>query len=180
MISRLVVEVVIPTADALLTALWRAPIGSSGILNFFLGILPTPGLRPLLRSHVLRLIGNSCADTGRFSSPIGDKKPSCYFFPQNLALTQLADENRARVVESGRIHAIIELLHDDSLLPFVIPVLYNVLVDYGESLQHRQVTGNVLMDSLQNLSSSRLVKPASARGSWTSSVALVWKHVVYT
>ncbi|KUI69160.1 Rap1 GTPase-GDP dissociation stimulator 1 [Cytospora mali] len=83
--------------------LWRSPIGSSGILNFFLGILPTPGLRPLLRSHALRLIGNSCADT---------------------------DENRARVVESGRIHAIIELLYDDSLLPFVIPVLYNVLVDY--------------------------------------------------
>lgn len=41
------------------------------------------------------------------------------------------DENRARVVESGRIHAIIELLYEDSLLPFVIPVLYNVLVDYG-------------------------------------------------
>ncbi|KAJ4417157.1 hypothetical protein N0V82_006357 [Gnomoniopsis sp. IMI 355080] len=84
-------------------ALWRSPIGESGILNFFLGILPTPGLRPLLRSHALRLIGNSCADT---------------------------DENRARVVESGRINAIIELLHDDSLLAFVIPVLYNVLVDY--------------------------------------------------
>ncbi|KAF3761649.1 ARM repeat-containing protein, partial [Cryphonectria parasitica EP155] len=83
--------------------LWRSPIGASGILNFFLGILPTPGLRPLLRSHALRLIGNSCADT---------------------------DENRARVVDSGRIHAIIELLYDDSLLPFVIPVLYNVLVDY--------------------------------------------------
>lgn len=33
-------------------------------------------------------------------------------------------------MESGRIHAIIELLHDDTLLPFVIPVLYNVLVDY--------------------------------------------------
>ncbi|ROW03312.1 hypothetical protein VSDG_01559 [Cytospora chrysosperma] len=44
-------------------ALWRSPIGASGILNFFLGILPTPGLRPLLRSHALRLIGNSCADT---------------------------------------------------------------------------------------------------------------------
>lgn len=43
----------------------------------------------------------------------------------------VTDENRARVVESGRIHAIIELLYEDSLLPFVIPVLYNVLVDYG-------------------------------------------------
>lgn len=47
-------------------------------------------------------------------------------------LTCTADDNRARFVESGRIHAIIELLDDDSLLAFVIPVLYNVLVDYGK------------------------------------------------
>lgn len=56
-----------------------------------------------------------------------------FYFEVRISNSQLsADENRARVVESGRIHAIIELLYDDSLLPFVIPVLYNVLVDYGE------------------------------------------------
>lgn len=52
--------------------------------------------------------------------------------PQWLNSHVVTDENRARVVESGRIHAIIELLYEDSLLPFVIPVLYNVLVDYGK------------------------------------------------
>lgn len=84
-------------------SLWRLPIGESGLLDFFLGILPTPDLRPRLRTHALRLIGNSCADT---------------------------DENRARVVEGGHINAIIDLLGHDSLLPYVITVLYNILVDY--------------------------------------------------
>jgi hypothetical protein len=44
-----------------------------------------------------------------------------------------ADENRARVVESDRMGSIVGLLADDSLLAFVIPVLYNICVDYGES-----------------------------------------------
>ncbi|KAK2599775.1 hypothetical protein N8I77_011501 [Diaporthe amygdali] len=39
-------------------------------------------------------------------------------------------ENRARVVEGGHINAIIDLLQHDSLLPYVVTVLYNVLVDY--------------------------------------------------
>ncbi|KAJ0106808.1 gtp binding protein [Diaporthe amygdali] len=39
-------------------------------------------------------------------------------------------ENRARVVEDGHINAIIDLLQHDSLLPYVVTVLYNVLVDY--------------------------------------------------
>ncbi|KAG6361285.1 hypothetical protein INS49_009510 [Diaporthe citri] len=39
-------------------------------------------------------------------------------------------ENRARVVEGGHINAIIDLLQHDSLLPYVITVLYNILVDY--------------------------------------------------
>lgn len=67
--------------------LWRSPIGASGILNFFLGILPTPGLRPLLRSHALRLIGNSCADTGGCHH----LNPGFSFAPtttENIELTQ--------------------------------------------------------------------------------------------
>ncbi|KAK7716412.1 hypothetical protein SLS64_003566 [Diaporthe eres] len=39
-------------------------------------------------------------------------------------------ENRARVVEGGHINAVIDLLQHDSLLPYVITVLYNILVDY--------------------------------------------------
>ncbi|KAG8169734.1 hypothetical protein KVR01_000479 [Diaporthe batatas] len=83
--------------------LWRLPIGESGLLDFFLGILPTPDLRPRLTTHALRLIGNSCADT---------------------------DENRARIVEGNHVKSISDLLQHDSLLPYVITVLYNVLVDY--------------------------------------------------
>ena len=45
-------------------ATWRLPIGESGLLAFFSSIAPTAGLRQALRIHSLRLIGNSCADTG--------------------------------------------------------------------------------------------------------------------
>jgi len=39
------------------------------------------------------------------------------------------------VVESRQIPAIIKLFSNDSLLPFLIPVVYNVCVDYGASPQ---------------------------------------------
>lgn len=45
-------------------ASWRVPIGDSGLLEFFLKVLPLDGLRQSLRMHTLRLVGNSCADTG--------------------------------------------------------------------------------------------------------------------
>lgn len=45
-------------------------MGESGILNSFLGILATEGVTKPLLVHVLRLVGNSCADTGRHSLSI--------------------------------------------------------------------------------------------------------------
>lgn len=84
---------------------WRLPFGDSGILGFFLDLLAEGGLRQNLHKHSLRLIGNSCADT---------------------------DENRARVVENDRLSAITKHLTDQSLLPLNIPVIYNILVDYGK------------------------------------------------
>lgn len=39
-------------------------MGESGVLNFFLEILSTHALKYALQIHVLRLIGNACADTG--------------------------------------------------------------------------------------------------------------------
>ncbi|KAH8903641.1 hypothetical protein BR93DRAFT_918402 [Coniochaeta sp. PMI_546] len=90
-------------ADGSRDASWRVPLGDSGLLNFFLSILHVEGLRQHLLIHALRLIGNSCADT---------------------------DENRARVVQSKQMTSIVKLSSDDSLLPFVIPVVYNVCVDY--------------------------------------------------
>lgn len=85
---------------------WRGPIGESGILQFFLSGLAVDGLRQGLLIHSLRLVGNSCADT---------------------------DENRERVVTGNHIPAVMRHLNDHSLIPFTIPVLFNILVDYGTS-----------------------------------------------
>jgi hypothetical protein len=40
-------------------------MGDSGILKFFLQILSTHALDSKLRIQILRLVGNSCADTGK-------------------------------------------------------------------------------------------------------------------
>ncbi|PNY26395.1 Uncharacterized protein TCAP_03676 [Tolypocladium capitatum] len=82
---------------------WRLPFGESGILEFFLGVLTEDGLSQGLRVHSLRLVGNSCADT---------------------------DENRARVVQDNRLASVTRHLQNESLIPFTIPVLYNILVDF--------------------------------------------------
>ncbi|POR32179.1 Uncharacterized protein TPAR_07604 [Tolypocladium paradoxum] len=82
---------------------WRVPFGEAGILDFFLGILAEDGLSHGLQVHSLRLVGNSCADT---------------------------DENRARVVQDNRLASVTRHLQDESLIPFTIPVLYNILVDF--------------------------------------------------
>ncbi|KAI0011465.1 armadillo-type protein [Xylariaceae sp. FL0662B] len=82
---------------------WRTPLGESGLLDFFLGLIGTAELRPTLTVHILRIIGNSCAEK---------------------------DENRQRVVASGCLPKIVTLLNDNSVLTFVIPVLFNICVDY--------------------------------------------------
>ncbi|KAK5633283.1 hypothetical protein RRF57_008997 [Xylaria bambusicola] len=82
----------------------RIPLGQSGLLEFFCSVVSTQGLRSTLIVQCLRIIGNSSADT---------------------------DENRARVVASGCLPSIVSFLNDDSILAFVIPVLFNISVDYG-------------------------------------------------
>ncbi|KAL7910865.1 hypothetical protein GGI35DRAFT_327272 [Trichoderma velutinum] len=82
---------------------WRAPFGDSGILEFFLRVLAGNQLREGLKIHILRLVGNSCADT---------------------------DENRARLLQGNHLVTVINHLQDESLIPFTIPVLFNILVDY--------------------------------------------------
>jgi len=114
------------------SAKWRIPLGESGILNFFLEALRAHTLRHTLKIHILRLIGNSCADTGKFP----------YQF-QQLKLIP-ADENRARVVTSNYLPSIILQLKDTSLLPFAIPVLYNICVDYGK-LSSTKCNNNLLI-----------------------------------
>ncbi|TRX89187.1 hypothetical protein FHL15_009885 [Xylaria flabelliformis] len=86
----------------------RIPLGQSGLLEFFCSVVSTQGLpRASLVVQCLRIIGNSSADT---------------------------DENRARVVASGCLPAVVALLKndDDEVLAFVIPVLFNICVDYAD------------------------------------------------
>ncbi|KAG6022470.1 hypothetical protein E4U41_002249 [Claviceps citrina] len=92
-------------ADGSRHVAWRLPYGESGILEFFVALLADGRrLRQTLHIHALRLIGNSCADT---------------------------NENRARLVDQDRLLSITKHVADESLIPFNIPVLYNILVDYG-------------------------------------------------
>lgn len=42
------------------------------------------------------------------------------------------DENRARLVATNYMPSLILQLNDSSLIPFAIPVLYNICVDYGK------------------------------------------------
>ncbi|KAM0508890.1 hypothetical protein ACHAP9_006779 [Verticillium nonalfalfae] len=88
-------------------ASWRLPLGDSAVFDFFLGILAVDTIRQSLKLQILRLAGNCCAD---------------------------ADENRARVVSSNHMPALLAQLEDDSLLPFAIQVIHNVMMDY-ESTQ---------------------------------------------
>jgi hypothetical protein len=91
------------------------------VLHFFLEILNSHVLENTLKIHVLRLVGNSCADTGKVN-----------LIPVNILLT-FQDENRSRVITSNYLPSIILQLKETSLLPFVIPVLFNICVDYGRT-----------------------------------------------
>ncbi|KAM0307907.1 hypothetical protein ACHAPM_000640 [Fusarium culmorum] len=110
---------------------WRLPYGESGILEFFLDILASEEQQNHgVKVQALRVTGNSCADT---------------------------EANRARVVEGKYIISFIKHLQDKSLVPYLIPVLYNVLVDYGRSLIIHQITKLTSIEPAQILASqSRL------------------------
>ncbi|KAK3991494.1 Rap1 GTPase-GDP dissociation stimulator 1-B [Cladorrhinum sp. PSN332] len=94
-------------ADAARDASWRIPIGDSGILDLVLSSIPGEGLQHPLNRQALRLIGNACAD---------------------------CDENRARVVESGKLSTTVkEFMADDALVPFAIAATLNACVDYEKA-----------------------------------------------
>ncbi|KAI1323099.1 ARM repeat-containing protein [Xylariaceae sp. FL0255] len=95
----------------------RIPLGESGILDFFCHVIVSTTGGPALSGggggggggggplvvQCLRIIGNTCADE---------------------------DANREKVVASGCMPSIVNLLNHDEILAFVIPVLYNICVDY--------------------------------------------------
>lgn len=53
-------------------------MGDAGILDFFLDILTVQGIEQILLIQILRLIGNSCADTGNKSIPYQYKLLTVY------------------------------------------------------------------------------------------------------
>lgn len=81
--------------------------------------------------HTLRIIGNSCADTGRRPRRITlSRLPS----EANVNLANaIADQNRQRVVATDCLPRIVKLLRDDPIIPLVAPVLFNICVDYGKT-----------------------------------------------
>ncbi|KAK1141414.1 hypothetical protein N8T08_009086 [Aspergillus melleus] len=84
--------------------LWRLPFGQAGILEVFLGCVASKANADVvLLLHSLRLIGNCCADT---------------------------DENRAIVVKGNYTAAILQHLLNPELIKFVLPVIYNLCMDF--------------------------------------------------
>ncbi|KAJ0422547.1 armadillo-type protein [Aspergillus carlsbadensis] len=82
----------------------RAVYGQVGILSFFLRLVASKeATNSRLVLHSLRLIGNSCADT---------------------------DENREIVVKDKYTFAILRHLLRLELIPVVIPVVYNMCMDF--------------------------------------------------
>ncbi|KAL4932279.1 putative GTP binding protein [Aspergillus undulatus] len=83
---------------------FRLAYGQVGILSFFLRLIASREVTDSsLILHCLRLIGNSCADT---------------------------DENRATVVNDNYTFAILRHLLRPGLIQVVIPVIYNLCIDY--------------------------------------------------
>ncbi|KAL4793786.1 armadillo-type protein [Aspergillus venezuelensis] len=83
---------------------FRAAYKQAGILSFFLRLVASADVNESsLILHSLRLIGNSCADT---------------------------DENRETVVNDNYTSAILRQLLRPELTQVVIPVVYNLCVDY--------------------------------------------------
>ncbi len=116
-----------PSKHANITTIarWRIPYGNSGLLDAFLMIASSPNIDTALMVHVLRMVGNSCADT---------------------------DENRARVVSKNGIKSITNLLSNQTLIPFAIPVLFNVCYEYEPA--QKQASESGLGPELINLASN--------------------------
>ncbi|KAK2049416.1 GTP binding protein [Colletotrichum somersetense] len=136
--------------DASRDASWRLPLGDSGVLDFFLSVIVSSShnFRPALQRHMLRLVGNSCADT---------------------------DENRERVVASKALPVIISFLADDAALSFVVPVLYNVLVDY-EPAQAQASASSLTTHLVDLLTSTRLADAPHLVGIIAKILALLATH----
>ena len=113
----------ISKADLFFKATWRLPFGESGILELFFRILGIESISDELAVHSLRLIGNSCSDTGGLLR--------CLIRMQSNGLL---DENRSRVVDGNALSLIIRRLANPRLVAVAVPVLFNICADFGMTL----------------------------------------------
>ncbi|KAL2882777.1 hypothetical protein SGCOL_001989 [Colletotrichum sp. CLE4] len=88
---------------------------------------------------------------------------------------RLLDENRARVVASNAITAVISFLADDAALPFAVPVLYNILVDY-EPAQIQASSSSLTLHLVNLLTSPRLASAPHLMGIIGKILALLATH----
>ncbi|KAM5346403.1 hypothetical protein ACJ41O_009408 [Fusarium nematophilum] len=106
---------------------WRLPFGDSKILDFFRQILDFGQGQHQhgVTVQALRIIGNSCADT---------------------------DENRARVVDKRFFDSLFSHLKDESLIPYLIPVIYNIIQQASKSLLSSRLISVLQSPNLANFS----------------------------
>jgi len=98
-----------------------------------------------LKTHSLRLVGNCCADTSEFAIPVAGP----------LEAHPSPDENRDRVIGSNGMTTLIRQLADDNVLPFVVSVLYNVMVDH-EAAQAAASDAGLSLQLVELVSGPRL------------------------
>ena len=99
---------------------WRIPLGDAGLLDYVLDLITTDATSEDLRIQALRLLGNSCADTG-MSTPLALRMNS------NVWL----DQNRQHVLRKDAMHHLIYQLENPRLATIAIPVVYNICCNYG-------------------------------------------------
>ncbi|KAI9816382.1 MAG: hypothetical protein M1826_001849 [Phylliscum demangeonii] len=101
---------------------WRAPLGESGVLDFYLLLLAADSRPQELLRLSLRLIGNACADT---------------------------EENRRRVVEGNHLAAVLGLIRDPFLVHIALSVVYNICLDFEPA--RRQALDHGIVETLIRL-----------------------------
>lgn len=102
-------------------------MGESGLLDFFINtVVSAEGLGLRLKKQSLRLVGNACAECGGFGLVLT-------WVVCNANSLIFVDENKAQVVQTGKLgHVILGYLdNEESLLPFVISVIYNICIENG-------------------------------------------------
>lgn len=99
-----------------------------------MNIIASPGIDDDLAKQSLRIIGNTCIDTGSM----------IYLLMHSFVNACSLDENRDRVIASNVLPFIISLLQTEPWL--AIPVLINIVADYGGNMTLLVLQLQKLMD----------------------------------